>query len=293
MRSLLGSALANALLVLLVAGCRPSAPPEEARAKAEVKAPAPPAPAVTRETPPLSAPKETSPAETAPHPEDAEPAATARPVPAPPRVPPASVIAPRPVATVPVSSDDPLHGVFSLADATRGLPGSGALVAELETSLGTIACTLLEGAAPRNVANFVGLARGVRPFRDPKTGTWEKRLAYEGTTFHRVVRGFMIQGGDPTGTGRGEAGYVVPDEIWGGGAHDRAGLLCTANRGPNTNGLQFFITDAAAAHLDGGFTIFGVCASVEVVHAIAAVPVRRETPVTPVEIRHVTVKRAR
>ena len=126
-----------------------------------------------------------------------------------------------------------------------------------------------------------------------ESGGWVTRPAYDGTTFHRIVRGFMVQGGDPAGTGTGESGYVVPDEIWANGAHDRAGLLCTANRGPNTNGMQFFVTDAAAAHLDGGYTIFGVCAPVDIVHLIASVPVSGSKPNTPVDIRRVSIRRER
>jgi peptidyl-prolyl cis-trans isomerase A (cyclophilin A) len=122
------------------------------------------------------------------------------------------------------------------------------------------------------VANFVGLARGTRPFKDK--GQWVTRHAYDGTTFHRIIKGFMIQGGDPKGTGTGEPGYVFKDELWTGlgSKHDRPGLLCMANRGPDTNGMQFFITDAAAAHLDRSYTIFGECSPVSVVHAIANVP---------------------
>jgi cyclophilin family peptidyl-prolyl cis-trans isomerase len=100
------------------------------------------------------------------------------------------------------------------------------------------------------------------------------RAAYDGTTFHRVIKGFMIQGGDPQGTGRGEPGYIFKDELWTGmgSKHDRPGLLCMANRGPDTNGMQFFITDASAPHLDRSYTIFGECNPVSVVHAIANVP---------------------
>jgi peptidyl-prolyl cis-trans isomerase A (cyclophilin A) len=101
----------------------------------------------------------------------------------------------------------------------------------------------------------------------------------------------MIQGGDPKGNGTGEPGYVFQDEIWDGAKHDRAGLLCMANRGPNTNGAQFFITDASAPHLDRGYTIFGECAPVSVVHAIANVPVQRERPVTDVIISSVEIAR--
>ena len=95
----------------------------------------------------------------------------------------------------------------------------------------------------------------------------------------------MIQGGDPKKNGSGEPGYVIPDEVWEGAKHDRAGLLCMANRGKNTNGAQFFITDAAAAHLDSGYTIFGECGPVDVIHKIAEVPVVRDQPQTPPDIR--------
>src|SRR5205085_2869507 len=100
-----------------------------------------------------------------------------------------------------------------------------------------------------------------------------------------------IQGGDPKGNGSGEPGYVIPDEIWQGARHDRAGLLCMANRGPNTNGAQFFITDAPAAHLTraGTYTIFGECSPTSVVHTIAGTPVIGEKPSTQVTISSVTI----
>jgi peptidyl-prolyl cis-trans isomerase A (cyclophilin A) len=184
---------------------------------------------------------------------------------------------------------DPLDGKWTLADATKDFKGPGVLVAKIDTSKGSMDCKLFEDKAPVTVANFVGLATGARPFKDPKGSAWVTRPAYDGTTFHRIIKGFMIQGGDPKGTGGGEPGYVIPDEIW--GKHDRAGLLCMANRGHNTNGMQFFITDAAAAHLDGNYTIFGECAPVSVVHDIADVPVSGESPTTPVTIKKVTISR--
>ena len=167
---------------------------------------------------------------------------------------------------------DPMRGSFTLAQAIAGLPPNGALVANIKTTKGELKCKLLEEKAPIAVANFVGLARGTRPFKDK--GQWVTRNAYDGTTFHRIIKGFMVQGGDPQGTGRGEPGYVFKDELWTGlgSKHDRPGLLCMANRGPDTNGMQFFITDAAAAHLDRSYTIFGECSPVTVVHAIANVP---------------------
>lgn len=214
--------------------------------------------------------------------------ATAAPVTPPP--PAKRKIEAKPVAEVKPSEDDPLKGKFSLADATKGLTGKGALVAEIKTDKGTLSCTLFEDKAPITVANFVGLARGLRPWKTP-AGKWEKKPGYDGTTFHRVVKGFMIQGGDPAGTGAGEPGYVIPDEVWEDAHHDQRGLLCMANRGPNTNGMQFFVMDGVASHLDGGYTIFGKCEPDSVIEALASVPVRGERAVTPPKIEKVTIKR--
>lgn len=216
------------------------------------------------------------------------------------RVEPASVVEPRregPTAEelatrakIVASPDDPLGGKFFLAEATQGLPGRGSLVATIRTSSGDLQCNLFDDRAPVTVAGFVGLARGLRPFKD-LSGEWVSRPLYDGTTFHRVIPGFMIQGGDPKGNGSGEPGYVIPDENWDGAKHDRAGLLCMANRGHDTNGAQFFITDAAAAHLDGNYTIFGECSPVAVVHAIANVPATGTKPRSDVTIRTIEIAR--
>lgn len=204
--------------------------------------------------------------------------------------PAATHVAAKPVASVKASPDDPVAGKWTLDDATKGLPAGKTLTASIETSQGTLSCKLYDDKAPITVANFVGLARGLRPWKTP-AGTWEKKPAYDGTIFHRIIKGFMIQGGDAKKNGSGEAGYVIPDEIWEGGAHDRAGLLCMANRGPNTNSAQFFITDASAPHLDGGYTIFGECGPEELIHKIAGVEVRGQTPTTPQTIKKVTITR--
>ncbi len=193
--------------------------------------------------------------------------------------------------TVPVSPDDPLQGKFTLKDATAGLTGTGPLTADIVTSLGTLTCTLFDDKAPITVANFVGLARGLRPWK--KDGEWVKAPAYEDSSFHRIIKGFMIQGGDPTGTGKGDPGYVIPDEIWDGAKHDKRGLLCMANRGPNTNGMQFFITDAAAPHLDKGYTIFGECGPDKLIEKLASVKTRGQRPVTPPTIKTVKIRRAK
>ncbi|WP_235880044.1 peptidylprolyl isomerase [Polyangium aurulentum] len=185
---------------------------------------------------------------------------------------------------------DPLEGKWTLDDAVAGLPPGETLTATIETDHGTLACKLFADKAPITVANFVGLARGIRPWRTPE-GTWEKKPAYDGTIFHRIIKGFMIQGGDAKKDGTGDAGYVIPDEIWEGAHHDRPGLLCMANRGKDTNGAQFFITDDAALHLDGGYTIFGECGPEETVHKLASVPVVGERPVTPPVIETVEITR--
>lgn len=192
----------------------------------------------------------------------------------------------------PPAKDDPLGGKFTLEDATKGIPGTGKLVATIKTSEGDLRCTLLDDKAPVTVANFVGLATGKRTWKDP-SNAWVQKPAYDGTTFHRIIKGFMIQGGDARGNGSGEPGYVIVDELWAGAKHDRAGLLCMANRGPNTNGAQFFVTDDAAPHLDKSYTIFGECGPVETVHKIASVPVRGERPEKPVKIDSVKISRGK
>jgi peptidyl-prolyl cis-trans isomerase A (cyclophilin A) len=186
---------------------------------------------------------------------------------------------------------DPLKGSFSLAQATEGLAGSGALTANIRTSRGQIQCKLFEDKAPNTVANFVGLARGVRPFKF--NNAWVLKPAYDGTTFHRIIQGFMIQGGDPEGTGAGDPGYVIADEIWPGSTHDHPGQLCMANRGKNTNGMQFFITDAAVKRLDGNYTIFGDCTPHSTVRAIAASPKGDlDRPDRPITIYKIEITRS-
>jgi peptidyl-prolyl cis-trans isomerase A (cyclophilin A) len=175
-----------------------------------------------------------------------------------------------------------------------GLSGSYPLEATLETSAGTLHCELYEDVAPLTVANFVGLARGIRPFKDPNQGTWVTRPAYDGSSFHRVVAGFMIQGGDPSRTGTGEPGYVIPDEIDESIHADHRGLLYMANRGPNTNGMQFFILDGAAPHIDGHYTAFGECEPSRLISQIANGRTdMRDHPREPVTIERVSIAFAR
>jgi peptidyl-prolyl cis-trans isomerase A (cyclophilin A) len=189
------------------------------------------------------------------------------------------------------NGDDPVHGKFTLSDATQGLKGKGRLWAEIETDKGKLRCELYDDKAPNAVANFVGLARGLRPFKDPKTSEWVKRPAFDGTGFHRIIKGFMIQGGDPKGTGAGEPGYIFADEVWPGATHDRRGLMCMANRGPNTNGMQFFILDAPAKHLDASYTIFGLCSPDSVIEKLANTEVRGDRAIVPPKMNKVKISR--
>jgi peptidyl-prolyl cis-trans isomerase A (cyclophilin A) len=131
------------------------------------------------------------------------------------------------------------------------------MYATFQTSMGEIVVKLLPDKAPKTVENFVGLAEGTREWTDPRTGQKQKRPLYDGTLFHRVIPQFMIQGGDPLGTGTGGPGYKFADEIGPDNRFSRAGLLAMANAGPNTNGSQFFITEVPTPHLDRGHTIFG------------------------------------
>ncbi len=197
----------------------------------------------------------------------------------------------KPVASVAATPGDPHAGKFTLEEATQGLGKDGKLVATIVTELGDLECELYEDKAPITVANFVGLARGSRAWRDG--GKWVKKPLYDGTVFHRVKKGFMIQGGDPNKNGSGGPGYVIPDEIWENAHHDERGQLCMANRGPDTNGSQFFIMDGKAPHLDGGYTIFGKCSPDEVIEKIASVKVRGDRAVEPPVIKTVKVARVK
>jgi len=167
-----------------------------------------------------------------------------------------------------------------------------ALYAVFETSLGNITAELFEKEAPETVANFVALARGTKEWRYPGTAEWLKRPLYNKTIFHRVIPGFMIQGGDPLGNGRGGPGYSFKDEFSPKLRHDRPGRLSMANAGPNTNGSQFFITEVPTHHLDDRHTIFGqVVEGMDVVLKIARV--KRDTnnrPYKEVILKELVIK---
>jgi len=190
--------------------------------------------------------------------------------------------------------DDPAKGSFTLDEATKGITGSGSLLAKIETTQGTFTCELYEKQTPITVANFVGLARGLRPFKDPKTGQWVKRPYYDGLIFHRVIPGFMVQGGDPLGMGTGNPGYKFADEIVPELKFDKPGLLAMANAGPVTNGSQFFITEGTPGYLNGKHTIFGACDPLSLVSKITGVERGpRDKPVTDVVMKKVTISRGK
>jgi peptidyl-prolyl cis-trans isomerase A (cyclophilin A) len=169
------------------------------------------------------------------------------------------------------------------------------LYATLKTNQGDIELKLFPNHAPKTVANFTELAEGTREWSDPKTGEKTSRPLYDGTVFHRVISGFMIQGGDPLGTGMGGPGYKFGDEFHPELVFDRPYLLAMANAGPGTNGSQFFITVGPTPHLNRRHTIFGEVAdgaSREVVDRIASTPTGgMDRPSQDVVIESVVIER--
>jgi peptidyl-prolyl cis-trans isomerase A (cyclophilin A) len=165
--------------------------------------------------------------------------------------------------------------------------------ATLHTNHGDIVLNLFADQAPKTVNNFVGLANGGQEYVDPETGKQTTGRYYDGLIFHRVIDGFMIQGGCPLGTGTGGPGYEFGDEIHPDLQFDRPYLLAMANRGPGTNGSQFFITTGRQPHLNRKHTIFGEVAdqaSRDVVDAIGKVPTgRQDRPIDPVVIESVEI----
>jgi peptidyl-prolyl cis-trans isomerase A (cyclophilin A) len=165
----------------------------------------------------------------------------------------------------------------------------------MDTSMGRITCQFYQKQAPNAVANFIGLAEGTKDWTDPVTKKKMHHKPYfDGTTFHRVIPEFMIQGGDPTGTGMGDPGFSFDDEFDPNLNFDRPGRLAMANSGPNTNGSQFFITEAAYDTLNQHYTLFGQCddSGVLVVKTIARVQRDSEDkPLEPVVLKKVTIVR--
>ncbi len=155
--------------------------------------------------------------------------------------------------------------------ASQSVPGDGKLMARFKTSLGEMVAELYEHEAPQTINNFVALATGKVTWTDP-SGRKTSEPLYSGTIFHRVIKDFMLQGGDPTGTGRGGPGWRFKDECRADLRHTGKGILSMANAGPNTNGSQFFVCQVATPWLDGKHTVFGkVIENAELIDTIAGV----------------------
>ena len=169
---------------------------------------------------------------------------------------------------------------------------SGTPTAIIKTTVGNMTCTLFPDKAPIGVDNFIGLATGKKEWTSPKGVTEKGVPLYDGTIFHRVIPEFMIQGGDPAGDGTGGSGHKFKNEI-SDLTFDQPGRLAYANAGPGTNESQFFITEVAVPHLNGGYTIFGQCddATVALVKQIArmATDPRNDRPFRPVKITHISI----
>ena len=165
--------------------------------------------------------------------------------------------------------------------------------ARFDTSEGAFTIRLFDQEAPKTVENFVGLAEGTKEWTDPRTNQKVKTPYYDGIVFHRVISGFMIQGGDPLGQGIGGPGYNFADEFHKSLRHSKPGILSMANRGPNTNGGQFFITLAPTPHLDDRHSVFGeVVEGMDVVKKIGSTKTdQRDRPVKDVVIQNVTIER--
>ncbi len=212
--------------------------------------------------------------------------------------------APVPAQTVPDAPSAPTQPEAPAPQSADSLPDSPEATAPapmiptgptavIDSSMGQMRCKLFSQLAPSTVANFIGLAEGTKDWTNPVTHAKEHGVPlYNGTTFHRVIPGFMIQGGDPAGDGTGDPGYFINDEIVPGLIFNVPGRLAMANSGPNTDGSQFFITVAPQPSLDGSYTIFGQCddSSVSVANAIAAVDRdSNDKPLSPVTIDKVLI----
>ena len=162
----------------------------------------------------------------------------------------------------------------------------------IKTSQGSIICELFTKEAPNTVANFIGLATGTKEYKDQKTGDMVKRSFYNGLIFHRVIPGFMIQGGDPIGNGTGGPGYAFDNENTL-ASFSKPGVLAMANAGPNTNGSQFFITVSPTPSLEGSYNVFGqVISGQDVADKISKVPRDpQDMPITPVVIESITIQK--
>lgn len=261
-------------------------------------APSPPA-APTPAKPPAPAKPTTKPAA---KPAGAPTAGPAANKPATPATPAASK--PAAAAPAPATPVDPAKATLTLPQATLGLKGIGPLMATIEIVREgkppqALHCELFADKAPKTVANFIGLARGLRLWKDPKQGQWVKRPLYDGNALHRVIPELLIQGGDPncsvdqncrSAAGTGDPGYTADDEIRPELRFDRGGRLAMANRGPGTAGSQFFITEREASWLTGGHTIFGQCDGAELISELSHMETgSRDLPKSRLTIKRVTI----
>lgn len=196
-----------------------------------------------------------------------------------------------PPAQAPAQQQEELPDAPTATPEAATVPNGPIVV--MDTSMGRITCQVYQQQAPNTVANFIGLAEGTKDWTDPVTNKIEHHKPfYDGTTFHRVIPGFMIQGGDRTATGMGGPGYTFADELNPNLTFDRPGRLAMANSGPNSNGSQFFITEQAYPTLDQNYTLFGQCddPSVAIVKAITGVPRDSDDkPLSPVTLEKVTI----
>jgi peptidyl-prolyl cis-trans isomerase A (cyclophilin A) len=168
------------------------------------------------------------------------------------------------------------------------------LYAHFTTSDGNFTVRLFDAETPNTVANFTGLADGSKEWTDPRSGRKVKQPYFQGTVFHRVIEGFMIQGGDPLGQGTGGPGYKFADEFHPKLRHSKAGILSMANSGPNTNGGQFFITLAATPWLDDKHSVFGeIVEGMDIVKKIGSTPTGKpgDRPLKPITIQSVTIEK--
>src|SRR5437764_7838179 len=195
--------------------------------------------------------------------------------------------------TTPTPKTPPAKKPASAATPKPATVAPGEPTAIIDTSAGKMTCTLFPHKAPVGVANFIGLAQGTKDWTNPVSHAKKHGVPlYDGTIFHRVIPNFMIQGGDPAGSGSGDVGFMFKNETSPDLKFDRPGRLAYANAGPNTNGSQFFLTEVPYPSLNGGYTIFGQCddASVELVKKIARMPRdANDRPQDPVKINKITI----
>jgi peptidyl-prolyl cis-trans isomerase A (cyclophilin A) len=205
-----------------------------------------------------------------------------------------------PATQTPATPPAQLPDAPSLTSQLKPPPVPTGPTAVIDTTMGRLTCKLYDKEAPITVANFIGLAEGTKDWTDPKTlQKMHNQPFFNGTTFHRVIPGFMIQGGDRAGDGTGDAGYFFQDEIDPSLTFDTPGLLAMANAGPGpsgggTNGTQFFITEVPVPQLNGKHTIFGQCDAHTALLVASIARVERndnDKPITPVVINRVTIVR--